>query len=104
MREGATNTSRILSETPSKKNAGKHRVCAVLTLRQLAQVSPTCKENFMYKTGEKCVSTGTYKFIRYTDKVNRPAPTLNEREIPLTQGEVFPPIKSQNAGAYWSRK
>jgi len=55
----------------------------------------------MYKTGDKAPQNGRYEFIRYTDGTSTPLPTSQERLIDLTRGEVFPPIRSCNKGAYW---
>ena len=54
-----------------------------------------------YKTGEECPQKGTYRFDGYTDGAWFPAPTSNETLIPLSKGETFPPIRSQNKGCYW---
>lgn len=56
-----------------------------------------------YKTGEKCVSSGRYHFDGYTDGTNTPAPTSEEREIRLTVGETFPPIRSAEKACWWRR-
>ena len=53
-----------------------------------------------YKTGEKAPWTGDYRCIGHTDPNKRC--TINEEEIPLSRGEVFPPHKSCNTGAYWN--
>jgi len=54
-----------------------------------------------FKTGEKCVTKGNYAFVRYVDNAQVPAPTIDERIIPLDKGDTFPPIKSQNKAAWW---
>lgn len=54
-----------------------------------------------YKTGEKAPYSGNYQFDGYTDGTSTPAPTQNERVIPLTKGETFPPINSCDKAAYW---
>lgn len=54
-----------------------------------------------YKTGDKAPRTATYTFDGYTQGPPHPAPTAEEMAIPLSTGEVFPPIKSANRGAYW---
>lgn len=56
----------------------------------------------LYKTGDKAPYTGRYEFVRYTDGSTTPAPTIEEKIIPLSRGEVFPPVKSCNKGA-WRR-
>lgn len=54
-----------------------------------------------YKTGEKAPKTATYYFDGYTDGPQYPAPTPEESTIPLSAGETFPPIRSNDRGAYW---
>lgn len=55
----------------------------------------------LYKTGDTAPQAGRYQFVRYTDGTTAPAPTSEERVIPLSRGEVFPPIRSCNKGAWW---
>ncbi len=57
-----------------------------------------------YKTGQKCVTSGTYKFDGYTDGSWSPSPTVEEREINLTSGETFPPIRSCEKACWWKLK
>lgn len=54
-----------------------------------------------YRTGEKCPATGSYAFDGYVDGTSTPAPTPEERQIPLTKGETFPPVRSSGKAAYW---
>jgi hypothetical protein len=54
-----------------------------------------------FKTGETCTTPGYYTFDGYTDGTNSPAPTSEERFIPLERNDKFPPIRSTNKGAYW---
>jgi hypothetical protein len=54
----------------------------------------------MYKTGEIASCTGRYQFAGYTDGTTRPSPTAEERIIPLSRGETFPPIRSTGKGAW----
>jgi YjzC-like protein len=54
-----------------------------------------------FKTGQKCDTKGSYVFDGYTDGTTTPAPTNDERVIPLSSGETFPPIKSTGKGAWW---
>lgn len=54
-----------------------------------------------FKTGEKCVDSGRYVFDGYTDGTTSPAPTSEEREIPISKGDTFPPIRSCNKGCWW---
>jgi hypothetical protein len=54
-----------------------------------------------FKTGEKCVESGRYKFDGYTDGTSTPSPTAEEREIPLSTNETFPPIRSTGKACWW---
>ncbi|MBK8477267.1 MAG: YjzC family protein [Opitutaceae bacterium] len=54
-----------------------------------------------YKTGEQCTKTGKYSFDGYLDGSLYPQPTTNEKIIPLSVGETFPPVRSANKGAWW---
>ncbi|HEX2735561.1 MAG TPA: YjzC family protein [Polyangiaceae bacterium] len=54
-----------------------------------------------FKTGATCETSGSYVFDEYTDGTKTPAPTDNERVIPLSKTETFPPIKSSGKGAWW---
>ena len=54
-----------------------------------------------YKTGEKAPRKSFYDFDGYTDGTSYPTPTQEEQRIHLLAGEVFPPIKSSNKGAFW---
>ncbi|GAA5528186.1 YjzC family protein [Herpetosiphon gulosus] len=60
--------------------------------------------NELYKTGQEAPKSSYYVFVSYTDGSTLPAPTKEEKEIYLTRGEVFPPIRSQNKGAIWKAK
>ena len=54
-----------------------------------------------FKTGEKCVVSGRYRFDGYTDGTHSPPPRPEEQEIPLSKGETFPPIRSSSKGCWW---
>ena len=55
-----------------------------------------------WKTGELAPRTGRYAFVRYTTgHALKPAPTREEREIPMQEGNPFPTIKSTKTAAYW---
>lgn len=54
-----------------------------------------------FSTGQSCPTSGSYVFDGYTSGPATPAPTQEERVIPLQRGETFPPIRSSNRGAYW---
>jgi len=57
--------------------------------------------NNLYKTGQEAPHTGRYEFVRYVDGTTTPAPTAQERVIPLSKGENFPPVRSTNKAAWW---
>lgn len=52
-------------------------------------------------TGEKCEVSGRYAFDGYLDGSSYPVPHPHEREIPLSKGETFPPIRSSGKACYW---
>lgn len=54
-----------------------------------------------FKTSEVCPVSGSYVFDGYTDGTNTPAPTQEERVIPMRAGGTFPPVRSTNKSAYW---
>ena len=53
------------------------------------------------RTGQTCQESGVYRFDGYTDGTSTPAPKPEEREIPLSKGETFPPIRSTGKACYW---
>ncbi|MEM9419614.1 MAG: YjzC family protein [Planctomycetota bacterium] len=53
-----------------------------------------------YKTGEECPRSATWQFDGYTDGTYTPAPTSEEKFIPLSKGEVFPPISSSGKACW----
>ncbi len=55
----------------------------------------------MPKTGETCHQTGIYRFAGHTDRSVGCHPTSEEHEIPLSNGETFPPIRSCGKGVFW---
>jgi hypothetical protein len=54
-----------------------------------------------FKTGQKCETSGSYVWDGYDDGTTTPAPTAEERVIPMKAGETFPPVKSAKKGAWW---
>ena len=54
-----------------------------------------------FKTGETCIVSGRYRFDGYTDGSTYPPPKPEEREIPLSKGETFPPIRSARKSCWW---
>jgi hypothetical protein len=53
------------------------------------------------KTGERCPESGVYRFDGYTDGTSWPTPRPEEKEIALSTGEVFPPIRSASKACWW---
>jgi hypothetical protein len=53
------------------------------------------------KTGETCEIAGDYEFDGYVDGTNSPAPTAEERIIPMDKWDTFPPVKSSEKAAWW---
>ena len=54
-----------------------------------------------FKTGQVCDTSGSYVFDGYTDGSATPGPTQEERVIPLSKGETFPPVKSSQKACWW---
>ncbi len=54
-----------------------------------------------FKTGQRCVESGRYDFDGYLDGSWYPAPRPEERRIPLSEGETFPPIRSTGKACWW---
>lgn len=54
-----------------------------------------------YKTGDRVDRTGQYDWVKYTDGTQSPAPSAEEKRIPLSRGEVVPPVHSCNKGAWY---
>jgi hypothetical protein len=54
-----------------------------------------------FKTGQTCDTSGSYAFDGYVDGTSQPAPTSNERVIPLQKNETFPPIRSASKACWW---
>ncbi len=53
-----------------------------------------------FNTGEKAPSSGTYKFVRHMENTSC-QPTDDEKSIPLSSGETFPPCRHCKSGAVW---
>ena len=51
-------------------------------------------------TGQTCQTSGVYRFVRHMSSC-RCTPTAEEREIPLSRGETFPPCRSTSTGVVW---
>lgn len=54
-----------------------------------------------FRTGETCPESGRYQFDGYTDGSWQPPPRPSEKEIPISRGEKFPPIRSSGKACYW---
>ena len=54
-----------------------------------------------FRTGEVCQESGRYVFDGYLDGTRTPVPKPEEREIPLSRGEKFPPIRSASKACWW---
>lgn len=54
-----------------------------------------------FKTGDNCQESGVYAFDGYTDGTSSPAPKAEEREIPISKRETFPPIRSAGKSCWW---
>lgn len=59
------------------------------------------KNGDRYYTGQEAPAGGSFVFDGYYDGRSRPSPTQEERVISLSRGQRFPPIRSQNAAAWW---
>lgn len=55
----------------------------------------------VYKTGQQCPQSAVWKFAGYVDGSQWPPPKPEERDIPLSKGEIFPPIRSAAKAAWW---
>jgi hypothetical protein len=54
-----------------------------------------------FHTGQRCEQSGRYDFDGYMDGASTPAPRPEERRIPLSKTEIFPPIRSCGKACYW---
>ncbi len=54
-----------------------------------------------FKTGEESPYHAIYRFDGYLDGTSSPPPTAEEREIELSRGENFPPIRSAGKACWW---
>ncbi len=59
-----------------------------------------------FKTGEEAPQSGTYEYDGPISDGATCEPTPEEKVIPLSKGEKFPPVKScdKDGGAYWKLK
>ncbi|ARI77940.1 YjzC family protein [Halobacillus mangrovi] len=56
-----------------------------------------------YKTGEKAPEKGTYKFDGLVEGGNESNITEDEKHIELSNGDTFPPLRSNKEAAYWKK-
>ena len=54
-----------------------------------------------FKTGQTCDTSGVYIFDGYVDGSSYPSPTQDERVIPLSRNETFPPVRSASKACWW---
>ncbi len=54
-----------------------------------------------FRTGETCPESGRYQFDGYLDGTSQPSPLAAERELPISRGEKFPPVRSSSKACYW---
>jgi hypothetical protein len=57
--------------------------------------------NIRCKTGQACPKSGVYRFDGYVDGTTSPFPHPHEKEIPLAETNIAPPVRSANKGCYW---
>ena len=53
-----------------------------------------------FRTGERAPVSGVYEYVRHAEETDC-EPTPGEREIPLAQGETFPPDRHCDTAAVW---
>jgi hypothetical protein len=54
-----------------------------------------------YQSGETCVDSGAYEFDGYLDGSSEALPDLDESEISLGAGDVFPPMRHPRKPCFW---
>jgi hypothetical protein len=54
-----------------------------------------------FKTSDTCTASGSYVFDGYVDGSTTPAPTSEERVIPMKSNSTFPPVRSSKKSAWW---
>ena len=57
--------------------------------------------NDFFQSGDMCLQSGWYEFDRYVDGSSEPPPSLDEWEIPLRAGQVFPLTHHPKRACYW---
>ncbi|ASF39001.1 general stress protein [Halobacillus halophilus] len=56
-----------------------------------------------FKTGEKAPEKGTYEFDGLVNEGNENDVTEDEKHIELSNGDTFPPTRSNKDAAYWKK-
>jgi len=56
-----------------------------------------------FRSGEVCIERGEYEFDGYLDGSSSALPALEEMEIRVSGGEVFPGVQSRGKPCYWTR-
>jgi hypothetical protein len=54
-----------------------------------------------FRTGERSQVSGRYNFDGYLDGSRHPTPHPAEQAIPLSKGEIFPPVRSAGKPCWW---
>lgn len=54
-----------------------------------------------FESGDICLEGGCYEFDGYVSGPPDPLPLEPEWEIPLSIGDIFPPIQSRKRACYW---
>jgi hypothetical protein len=57
--------------------------------------------NGRFRTGDVCIESGWFEFDGYLDGATEPLPPLDEAEISLRAGDVFPAVLQPRRGCYW---
>jgi hypothetical protein len=54
-----------------------------------------------FESGDICWQPGWYEFDGYTENPHEPLPALNEMEVLMGRGEVFPPVTNPDRSCFW---
>lgn len=55
-----------------------------------------------FKSGDHCVERGQYEFDGYLDGSSALLPALEEMEVVLRSGQLFPLVRSQSRACFWT--
>jgi YjzC-like protein len=55
-----------------------------------------------FHTGQKVSKSGTYNFAGHMSTDSTCQPTEEEKIMPLSKGETFPPCQRCDSSAYWT--